>query len=87
MSDELMPLFFVVIILEIKKKIIFRYLSSLKRIALPLGAWGRMIVPTLTYRLVAMRLGFPCGKGCCLHIANHFCSRPAYLSRTWHFPD
>ncbi|MBS0994779.1 Na+/H+ antiporter NhaA [Gluconobacter cerinus] len=52
-SDGLMTLFFLVVILEIKKDIVSGHLSSLRRIALPLiGALGGMIVPALTYLLV-----------------------------------
>ncbi|GBR70366.1 Na+/H+ antiporter NhaA [Gluconobacter kanchanaburiensis NBRC 103587] len=48
-----MTLFFLVVILEIKKEIVSGHLSSLRRIALPLiGALGGMIVPALTYLLV-----------------------------------
>jgi len=52
-SDGLMTLFFLVVILEIKKDIVSGHLSSLRRIALSLiGALGGMIVPALTYLLV-----------------------------------
>lgn len=52
-SDGLMTLFFLVVILEIKKDIVFGHLSSFRRIALPLiGALGGMIAPVLTYLLV-----------------------------------
>ncbi|MFT8368527.1 MAG: Na+/H+ antiporter NhaA [Acetobacter papayae] len=52
-SDGLMTLFFLVVILEIKKEIVSGHLSSLRRVALPLvGALGGMIVPALTYLLV-----------------------------------
>lgn len=52
-SDGLMTLFFLVVILEIKKEIVSGHLSSLRSIALPLiGALGGMIVPALTYLLV-----------------------------------
>ena len=52
-SEGLMTLFFLVVILEIKKEIVSGHLSSLRRIALPLiGALGGMIVPALTYLLV-----------------------------------
>lgn len=52
-SDGLMTLFFLVVILEIKKEIVSGHLSSLRSIALPLiGALGGMIVLALTYLLV-----------------------------------
>lgn len=52
-SDGLMTLFFLVVILEIKKEIVSGHLSSLRRVALPLvGALGGMVVPALTYLLV-----------------------------------
>ncbi|MBV1835367.1 Na+/H+ antiporter NhaA [Novacetimonas pomaceti] len=52
-SDGLMSLFFLVVILEIRKEIISGHLSSPRHIALPLiGAVGGMIVPALTYLLV-----------------------------------
>ncbi|GEB04869.1 Na+/H+ antiporter NhaA [Gluconobacter roseus] len=52
-SNGLMSLFFLVVILEIRKEIVSGHLSSLRRIALPLiGALGGMIVPALTYLLV-----------------------------------
>ncbi|MCE2576552.1 Na+/H+ antiporter NhaA [Komagataeibacter sp. FNDCR2] len=52
-SDGLMTLFFLVVILEIKKEIVSGHLSSLRRIALPLiGAVGGMVVPALIYLLV-----------------------------------
>ncbi|GCE88844.1 Na+/H+ antiporter NhaA [Komagataeibacter diospyri] len=52
-SDGLMTLFFLVVILEIKKETVSGHLSSLRRVALPLiGALGGMIVPALTYLLV-----------------------------------
>ncbi|MFT8346152.1 Na+/H+ antiporter NhaA [Gluconobacter oxydans] len=52
-SDGLMTLFFLVVILEIKKEIVSGHLSSLRRVALPLiGAVGGMVVPALTYLLV-----------------------------------
>lgn len=52
-SDGLMTLFFLVVILEIKKEIVSGHLSSLRRVALPLiGALGGMIVPALMYLLV-----------------------------------
>lgn len=52
-SDGFMSLFFLVVILEIRKEIISGHLSSLRHIALPLiGALGGMIVPALTYLLV-----------------------------------
>ncbi|MBB2200692.1 Na+/H+ antiporter NhaA [Gluconacetobacter tumulisoli] len=52
-SDGLMTLFFLVIILEIKKEIVSGHLASPRRVALPLiGALGGMIVPALTYLLV-----------------------------------
>ncbi|MBO1325408.1 Na+/H+ antiporter NhaA [Acetobacter sp. TBRC 12305] len=52
-SDGLMTLFFVVVILEIKKEIVCGHLSSLRRIALPLiGAVGGMIAPATLYLLV-----------------------------------
>lgn len=52
-SDGLMTLFFLVVILEIKKEIVSGHLSSPRRIALPLiGALGGMVVPALTYLLV-----------------------------------
>ncbi|MFT9219978.1 Na+/H+ antiporter NhaA [Gluconobacter oxydans] len=52
-SDGLMTLFFLVVILEIKKEIVSGHLSSRRRVALPLiGAVGGMVVPALTYLLV-----------------------------------
>ncbi|AHK72337.1 sodium:proton antiporter [Gluconobacter oxydans] len=52
-SDGLMTLFFLVVILEIKKEIVSGHLSSLRRVGLPLiGAVGGMVVPALTYLLV-----------------------------------
>lgn len=52
-SDGLMTLFFLVVILEIKKEIVSGHLSSLRHVALPLiGAVGGMVVPALTYLLV-----------------------------------
>ncbi|MFT8520894.1 Na+/H+ antiporter NhaA [Gluconobacter oxydans] len=52
-SDGLMTLFFLVVILEIKKEIASGHLSSLRHVALPLiGAVGGMVVPALTYLLV-----------------------------------
>ncbi|MBE7728384.1 Na+/H+ antiporter NhaA [Komagataeibacter sp. FXV3] len=52
-SDGLMTLFFVTVILEIKKEIISGHLSSPRQVALPLiGAVGGMMVPALTYLMV-----------------------------------
>lgn len=52
-SDGLMTLFFLTVILEIKKEIISGHLSSPRQIALPLiGAVGGMMAPALTYLLV-----------------------------------
>ncbi|MGD7069804.1 Na+/H+ antiporter NhaA [Acetobacter sp. AAB5] len=52
-SDGLMTLFFLLIILEIKKEMVSGHLSSMRQIALPLiGALGGMVVPALTYLLV-----------------------------------
>ncbi|QBL92857.1 Na(+)/H(+) antiporter NhaA [Komagataeibacter saccharivorans] len=52
-SNGLMTLFFLVVILEIKKETVSGHLSSLRRVALPLiGALGGMIVPALTYLLI-----------------------------------
>ncbi|ASC07042.1 Na(+)/H(+) antiporter NhaA [Acetobacter pasteurianus] len=55
-SDGLMTLFFLLIILEIKKEMVSGHLSSMRQIALPLiGALGGMAVPALTYFLVTYK--------------------------------
>ncbi len=55
-SDGLMTLFFLLIILEIKKEMVSGHLSSMRQIALPLiGALGGMAVPALTYLLVTYK--------------------------------
>ncbi|MCW4593306.1 Na+/H+ antiporter NhaA, partial [Gluconacetobacter entanii] len=52
-SDGLMTLFFLLVILEIRKDAASGHLSSARRIALPLlGAVGGMVVPALTYLAV-----------------------------------